>query len=121
MIETEAGLRNLEDILSVPGLDGVYIGPADLGKALGREAKLDQTDKVVVDAIDHIIRTTRANGLHAGIHNGTAKYARHIAERGADFVTILSDARLLANAAGAMVNEFRAEGESAGAAAAQIY
>mgnify|MGYP001221509325 CR=1 FL=1 len=122
MIETEGGVANLDAILAVPGLDGVYIGPADLGRALGRKAMLDQTDPVVVSAIEDIVRRTRAAGLHAGIHTGSASYARKMVSEGCDFVTILSDARLLATAAEKMVKEFSASAdEEIAPTAPQVY
>src|SRR4051812_33969149 len=55
MIETRQALDNLDDILSVEGLDAIYIGPADLSLALGCTPKFDQEDKPVVDAIDFIL------------------------------------------------------------------
>ena len=107
MIETRGGLENLEEILAVPGLDGVYIGPADLSAALGCTPRFDQDEKPVVDAIEHIVRRTRARGLVAGIHNGTPAYALKMIALGFQFVTIASDARLLAARAGEVVGEMR--------------
>jgi 4-hydroxy-2-oxoheptanedioate aldolase len=53
-IETATGLKNIDDIAKVPGLDMLYVGPSDLGLALGREARQNQTDPVVLEAIDKI-------------------------------------------------------------------
>ncbi len=50
MIETAEALKNLDEILSVPGVDAVYVGPADLSLALGCRPRLDQTDPPVVKA-----------------------------------------------------------------------
>src|SRR5437899_8372574 len=50
MIETQEALKNLDDILSVPGVDAVYVGPADMSLALGCRPRLDQTDPPVVEA-----------------------------------------------------------------------
>ena len=55
MIETRSGLDNLDEILSVEGLDAIYVGPADLGLALGCEPRLDPTEEDVVKAIEHIV------------------------------------------------------------------
>ena len=107
MIETRGGLASLDEILAVPGLDGVYIGPSDLSGALGCTPKLDQDEAPVVDAIAHILRRTRDRGLVAGIHNGTAAYALKMIELGFQFVTIGSDARLMAAKAGEVVGEMR--------------
>jgi 4-hydroxy-2-oxoheptanedioate aldolase len=48
MIETRDALNNLDEILSVPGLDAIYIGPADLSNALGCTPTFDQIEKPVV-------------------------------------------------------------------------
>jgi 4-hydroxy-2-oxoheptanedioate aldolase len=55
MIETRAAIDNLEDILAVPEIDGIYIGPADLALSLGLEPSIDVTEKSVVEAIEHVI------------------------------------------------------------------
>src|SRR5262249_4297678 len=68
MIETRQGVNNLDEILSVKGLSGVYVGPSDLSLSLGKPPSLDPTDKEVVAAIDTIVKTTRKHGLIAGIH-----------------------------------------------------
>src|SRR5690554_2533342 len=54
MIETREGLANLDDILSVEGLDGIYIGPNDLSLALGEAPSSEPTAAEVVQAIAHI-------------------------------------------------------------------
>lgn len=54
MIETVKAMDNLEEILSTPGLDGIYVGPADLAISLGRQPQGDPTDDVVNKAIDTI-------------------------------------------------------------------
>ncbi len=105
MIETRAGLDNVREIARVDGLDAIYIGPADLSSALGCTPKFDQDEKLVVDAIDHILGETRAAGKIAGIHNGTSSYARGMIEKGFRFVTVASDARLMAAGAKAVVTE----------------
>ncbi len=107
MIETRGALDRLDDILAVPGLDAVYIGPADLSAALGCTPKFDQEEKPVVEAIELVVRRARERGIVAGIHNGTPAYALKMIERGFQFVTIASDARLLAAKAGEVVGEMR--------------
>ena len=107
MIETRQALDNLDDILSVGGLDAVYIGPADLSLALGCQPKFDQEEKPVTEAIDMIVRKTREKGLIAGIHNGTPEYALRMIGKGFRFVTIASDARLMAAGAQRVVSLMR--------------
>ena len=96
MIETKQALDNLDDILSVKGLDAVYIGPSDLSLALGCTPVFDDVDPPVVEAIDHILASAKAHGLVAGIHNGTPEAALKRIQKGFQFVTISSDARLMA-------------------------
>ncbi|MFX7816710.1 aldolase/citrate lyase family protein, partial [Acinetobacter baumannii] len=52
MIETTAALAAVDDILAVPGIDGVFAGPSDLSITLLKGAKLDPNNEVVVDAFD---------------------------------------------------------------------
>lgn len=107
MVETRAALDNLDAILSVPGLDGVYIGPADLSAALGCTPRFDQDEPAVVEAIDLVLAKAREHGRVAGIHNGTPDYARAMVAKGFRFVTVGSDARLMAAAAAETVRRTR--------------
>src|SRR5881398_2031895 len=94
MIETKQALENLDDILSVKGLDAVYIGPSDLSLALGCTPTFDDVDPPVAEAIDHILARAKKHGVVAAIHNGTPEAALKRIEKGFQFVTISSDARL---------------------------
>src|ERR1700733_1911838 len=95
MIETQSALEHLDEILSVPGLDGVYVGPADLSIALGFEPTLDSNEETVNRAIKQIVDAVRAKNLFAGIHTNSVSYARRVIELGYRFVTIGSDVRFL--------------------------
>ena len=98
-IETLKGLERVDEIAQVKGLDMLYIGPSDLGLALGREARQNQTDPVVMQAVDKILAAAKKAGLHAGMHCTSAEYAKEMIERGFDFVTVISDENLLARGA----------------------
>jgi 4-hydroxy-2-oxoheptanedioate aldolase len=108
MIETRDALNNLDEILSVPGLDAIYVGPADLSNALGCTPTFDQTEKPVVEAIDFIVGKAKQHKVFAGIHNGTPEYALKMIEKGFRFVTIASDARLMAAKATEVIGKMRA-------------
>ncbi len=108
MIETAQALDNLDDILSVEGLDAVYIGPSDLSLALGCRPVFDDVDPPVQQAIDHILERAKAHGLVAGIHNGTAAGALARIEKGFQFVTVSSDARLMAAGSQQLLSAMRA-------------
>lgn len=96
MIETAQALDNLDAILSVEGLDAIYIGPSDLSLALGCKPTFDDVEPKVAQAIDHILARAQAHGVKAGIHNGRPDVARARIAKGFRFVTVGSDARLLA-------------------------
>jgi len=118
MIETREALDNLDAIMSTPGLDGIYIGPNDLCASLGRPPSLDTRDEVAFPWIERILECTKRHGIQAGIHCMATDYALEMVERGFSFVTIASDARLLAVAAKSAVDAMRA-GQGASAAAAE--
>jgi 4-hydroxy-2-oxoheptanedioate aldolase len=96
MIETAQALDNLDAILSVEGLDAVYIGPSDLSLALGCRPVFDDVDPPVAQAMDHILERAKAHGLVAGVHNGRPDVALARVAKGFRFVTVASDARILA-------------------------
>jgi 4-hydroxy-2-oxoheptanedioate aldolase len=96
MIETAQALDNLDAILSVEGLDAIYIGPSDLSLALGCKPTFDDVDPKAAQAIDHILERAKAHGVVAGIHNGRADVAKARVGLGFRFVTLASDAKLLA-------------------------
>jgi 4-hydroxy-2-oxoheptanedioate aldolase len=108
MIETKSALENLDEILSVEGLDAVYIGPADLSLALGCTPTFDDVDRPVADAIEHILARAKAHGVAAGIHNATPEAALRRIERGFKFVTISSDSRLMTAGAQQVIAKMRA-------------
>jgi len=107
MIETRQGLDNLDEILKVPGLDAVYVGPMDLSLALGCTPTLDDVDPPVAEAIEMIVRKATEAGKIAGCHNGTSAYALKRIEMGYRFVTVSSDARLMASGSQQLLAQIR--------------
>lgn len=114
MIETREAMKNLDAILSVPGLDGTYVGPSDLSLSHGKAPILDPTDPEIVEAMKTIAKKTRAAGKIAGVHTDGPKTAAKRFAEGYQFCTLLNDVRLLANAASAWVRETKglAQGEA---------
>jgi 4-hydroxy-2-oxoheptanedioate aldolase len=106
MIETADAVANLDGIVSTPGLDGVYIGPADLTLGLsGRRypTGFDREEPEIVEVIQTILHKAHKAGIRACLHNGTPTYAAKAIGWGFDLVTISNDVRLLAGAAQASV------------------
>ena len=99
MIETAQAVANLDEILDTPGLDGVYIGPADLSQSMGGKERTDLTEPRLVEVLDQIIEGCRRRDLIAGIHVTSPDYARRMIQKGCRFVTVQSDGRFLAAAA----------------------
>ncbi len=108
MIETKQALDNLDSILSVEGLDAIYIGPSDLSLALGCRPVFDDVDPPTAQAIEHIVKRAKAHGVRAGVHNGVPAVARARIALGFDFVTLGSDARLLSAGSQELLKAIRA-------------
>lgn len=110
MIETREAFERVEEIAATPGLDGLYIGPADLTLGLtGRAYRtgFDREEPEMLDAIGHILDVAHAAGIRAGLHNGSPAYAAKAVGWGFDLVTVSNDVRLLAGAAEAAVTDLR--------------
>jgi len=108
MIETARALDNLDDILSVEGLDAVYIGPSDLSLSLGCKPSFDELEPAAAQAVEHILARAKAHGVVAGIHNGSPEAALDRIAKGFQFVTVGSDARLLAAGSQQILSKMRA-------------
>ena len=92
-------MENIDEILDVSGLDGIFVGPGDLGLTLVEEFGIDPSHPVVAGAIRTIAEKTRAAGKVAGIWCPSAAVAVEMRDLGYQFLTIASDARLLSAAA----------------------
>jgi 4-hydroxy-2-oxoheptanedioate aldolase len=96
MIETKGAVENIDEILSVPGLDGVYVGPADLALTMGVTPGFDPTDETVLKAIRTIVDACKRHNVRAGLHTGSPEFAKKMFSWGFDFATVLGDGRLMA-------------------------
>ncbi len=102
--ETATALRNLDAICAVDGVDGVFIGPADLAASMGHRGNPGHPE--VQAAIDAGIRRIVASGKAAGILSGDVAQSRHYLALGARFVAVGVDVLLLAQAARRLAGEF---------------
>ncbi len=107
MIETKQAVECIDEILTVPGLDGLYVGPNDLAITLGCAPSGTPTDKTVLDAIRRIAEAGKRHGIPAGIHCGSTQMAHEMIAIGYQFVTLLADNAFLAAAAKSAVSEMR--------------
>jgi 4-hydroxy-2-oxoheptanedioate aldolase len=93
-IESVQGLHELAEIAAVDGIDGMFIGPADLAASLGHLGDPNHPD--VVSQIDQAIAIITGAGKPAGINAFAEKYARHYLDSGCQFVLVGADVTLLA-------------------------
>ena len=95
MIETRAALAALDDILAVPGIDGVLVGPSDLSIALTNGATVNQLHPDVDKALDHIVARTKAHKKFACAFCIDGKRAAEVAAKGYQLLSIGTDNLLL--------------------------
>ncbi len=110
MVETKEAMANLNEIAATPGLDGIYVGPADLTFSLfdGKFAPgFDREEPEMIEVLKAIVNNCHQNGIKAALHCGTAEYAAKAIGWGYDMTTVSGDSRLLASAAAASVATFR--------------
>ena len=104
-IENKEGLTNLDEIVAVDGVDGVFIGPADLSAAMGHRGNPGHPD--VQAAIEEaIVRITQA-GKAAGILSADEKLARRYIELGAAFVAVGVDTTVLMRGLQTLAGKFK--------------
>lgn len=107
MVETAAALENIDAILAVDGLDGVYVGPNDLSISLGGPAGADHADGPARAAVETIGAACRRAGKLAGLFCDTPAYALAAREMGYDLVNIAYDGAFLEAGAAAAVAAMR--------------
>jgi 4-hydroxy-2-oxoheptanedioate aldolase len=118
MIETAEAIENLDEILSVPGIDAIYVGPADLSISLGLGPYGNDGQAVFDDALKTIVAACQRHGVVPGIHaSGPLTPVRR--EQGFRMITVTSDA--LAIRAGYTAELAAARGESAAATGSKLY
>ncbi|WP_102143504.1 HpcH/HpaI aldolase family protein [Mycobacterium hubeiense] len=105
MIETAQGLSALDEICAVPGLAGLYVGPADLAISMGHRPADAWTEPSVRHAMIRIQAAAAAAGLVAGIHAGSGKAGHAMAELGFRMITLASESQALRRGAAEHLKE----------------
>jgi len=103
-VESQRALDNLPEILTVDGVDGIFVGPADLAAALGHLG--NPGHKEVQDAVEGALTQIADAGRAAGILTADEVLARRYLELGASFVAVGTDVNLLARATSALAERF---------------
>ncbi len=104
-VETVEGLKNIEEIANVEGVDGVFIGPGDLSAALGHLGNPKHPE--VLQVIDEAIARIQACGKAAGILTGDEGLAKHYVAQGCLFVAVGADQNVLRDSAQALADRFK--------------
>ena len=110
MIETAQAVDALEDILDVPGIDAVYVGPADLSISYGLAPGSDN-EGPFAEALERIVTECNARAVVPGIHT-TPSLAQKRRDQGFRMITVTSDAIALASGAKSMLAGGTGGGES---------
>lgn len=110
-IETGEAVGNVEEILAVDGVDGIFIGPSDLAASMGLLGQQEHPD--VRAAVERCIDAACKAGKPAGVNAFVEATARHYIERGARFVLVGADVAILARSSEELASRFASAGETA--------
>lgn len=107
MIETASAAGQIDAIAGTPGLDGLYVGPADLSLGLGLGTFADLRDPALLHVLDRVVAAARRSGIVPGIHAPGVAGVAEMAERGFRFIGAAVDSDLLQIAASAALGAAR--------------
>jgi len=111
MLETRTAIANMEAILDVEGIAGVYVGPSDLGFSYGLVPKLDRDEPEILKIYDKLIKECDKRGIAPGIHCSGAEGAARNIKLGFKLVTLLNDCGLMATFAKMSIAQTRKEAQ----------
>lgn len=107
--ETREAMQNLEEIVAIEGVDGVFIGPSDLSASMGYVGQPEHPE--VVAAIEKGIKTITAAGKAAGVLAVNEALARDYAKKGASFIGVGVDISLMAASVRQLASRYCTEEE----------
>lgn len=109
-LETAAGIESAEEIISVPGIDAVYVGPADLAVSYGLPGRADWKEGPVWDATQELSKLCRSKGVDIGTYCSSPDYARDLFENDIiDFAGVGIDLLSIARMAESSMKQLRGE------------
>lgn len=111
MIETRAALAVLDEILAMPGIDAIFLGPSDFSIAWSNGATINSTLEDMMPAVADVAKRTRAAGKHAGIFAMDPTYAGRYVEMGYRFIALGNEQRYIALGSEALLKTARASME----------
>lgn len=104
-IEHREAIQRLPELLSVPGIDVAFVGPADLSASLGKPGRSD--DPKVMEAIHRVIEVSRDHGVFPGIHTSSMKSAKYWMAEGMQMIGFYTDIKLILEMCKTSVKELR--------------
>src|SRR5260370_41106760 len=96
MMETRTAVENMESILDVDGIAGVYVGPSDLGFSYGLVPKLDREEPAIMGIYEKLVKECGKRGIYPGIHCSSASGAAKAINMGFKLVTWSNESALVA-------------------------
>jgi 2-keto-3-deoxy-L-rhamnonate aldolase RhmA len=105
-IENKEAIENLSDLLSVPGIDAAFVGPADLSASFGKPGRSD--DPEILNAIERVIEVSEANGIIPGIHTSSVDKAKFWVAKGMKMIGFCTDIKLIQQVCQTSVQELHA-------------
>ena len=99
MVEHVKGVEAVDEILSVPGIDAVFIGPNDLHHSMGKPPCFESDDPAFTDALAHVLKSARKHRVAPGIHVADSAAARRRLAEGFQFIAIASEAGMMVSKA----------------------
>ena len=109
MMETKTAVENMESILDVEGVAGIYVGPSDLGFSYGLVPKLDREEPEILKIYEKLVKECEKRGIYPGIHCSGAAGAAKAINMGFKLVTLFNDSGLMATYAKMQIAQTRKE------------
>ena len=109
MVETRRGVDAVDDVAAVPGLAGIYVGPADLAISMGFRPTTAWREPAVLDAMARVVDRAGAAGLPTGVHAGDGAVGATAAAMGFRIITLASESQALRHGVAAHLATARAD------------
>ena len=100
-------VERIEQILAVPGIDAVFVGPNDLLASMGKTPQMDCDDPEFIDALNRIRTAAIQNGVAPGIHVADATAASRRISEGWKFIAISSELGMMNQAAAQITSQLK--------------
>ncbi|MFF4116264.1 HpcH/HpaI aldolase/citrate lyase family protein [Streptomyces sp. NPDC001714] len=109
-VESDTAVKNIVEIATTPGIDGVFVGPSDLAASMGLLGRQDHPD--VVHAVTTCITAAKRAGRKVGVNAFAPALAQRYIEAGADFILVGADVDLLARGSERLMSAYTGGGTS---------